>query len=109
MGTTDGTLELREGESLVLVELDFSERHELVAGETITGTPTVAVLDGDGDSSSNLTVTSIALNAGSDAVLFRVTVGIDAEEDDTYELKCTVVLSGGATIVECQDVSIVQC
>lgn len=109
MGTTDGTLELRVGESSVLVELDFTERHEIVAGETISSVTTLTVLDDDGDTSSDLTISSVALNTAHTKVQFRVTVGSGASVENRYEIKCSVVLSGGATIVECQDVSIVGC
>lgn len=108
MGTVDGTLLLHEGESSVLVEIDFSERHEIAdGGQTITGTPTVAVLL-DGSISTGLSVASIVLNGTSKIVQFRVTV-VSAVAGEDYELKCTVVLSGGATLVECLEVNMEPC
>lgn len=114
MGTVDGILVLHTNESLVEVEIDFSDRHEIVAGQTLSADPTITVLDADGASSSDLTVSSVARGTGAigttnTSITFKVTVNAAADEGAEYEIVCPVTLSGGATIKECLGVTIEKC
>jgi hypothetical protein len=114
VGTVDGILILRKGESLVEVEIDLSDRHEIVDGQTISSDPSPSVLDADGDTTTDLTVSSVARGTGTigttnTSVTFEVTVNAAAVEGDEYEIKFPIVLSGGATIVECLGVTIEKC
>lgn len=89
----------------VLAELDFSKRHEVaLGGQTITGVPTLRVLLDD-VVSTDLTISSMALDATSKKVQFRVTVAA-AAAPGIYHITCAVVLSGGATLVEALSVRV---
>lgn len=115
MGTLDGVLVLRKGESLVEEMVDFGYRHEIADGQTISVAPTITVVDADGSSSSHLTISAVALAAGDilgtagSAVTFKVTVTSDAVEGADYEIVIPVLLSGGATIKECLGVTVEKC
>lgn len=83
------TLVKRADESR-LYDFDFGVQPEFEAGQTISGTPTITVTDGSG-----LTVGSVATSGA------RVQAQISGgTAGTTYTLKCTVVTSGGALLVE---------
>lgn len=107
MGTIDGTLILHKGESLVEASISWADRHEVATGSQSISSPAIDVLDSDGDTSSDLTVTGVTVVG--DAVQFKVTVEDSAVEGAEYELKNWVTLSGGARVNECLIVSIEPC
>jgi hypothetical protein len=89
-------------EALPLV-LDYSKRHEIVAGQKLTGTATVRVLLG-AVLSTDLTVSSVQLDSTSTQVLFTLT-DVAAVIGNTYTVTCSVnITSGPAPLVESIDV-----
>jgi hypothetical protein len=107
MGTVDGVLVLHLGEEGIEVSLDYSSRHEVVDGQTMSS-PVLTVYDADGDVSTHLTIASGPTVSGTN-VNFTVTVDSAAEEGAEYEIKCQVTLSGGGRPVECLGVVIEKC
>ena len=88
------------GETIDGVEIDFSFRHEIAfLGQTLTGTPTITVLDDDGNVSAAFTVSGATLDATSTKVLFNLT-NVVAAPPSTYSALIQVSLSGGSGLVE---------
>ena len=77
---------------------DFSEVSEILAGQTLTGTPTVS------GSPSGLTFGSPSISGS------KVNVAISAGSDGTtYEITMTVTTSGSATLVGCGRLKVAAC
>jgi hypothetical protein len=101
-----GPLEFHDGELEVLYEFDFSRRHEVRAGQTVT-TAAVDPLEG-GAATAKLTITGVVISTDGKKVQFRVS-DTGASAGEIFELKCAVTLSGGATLIECGELLVSEC
>lgn len=81
-----------------LYAMDFARVQEIQDGETLTGTPTVVEQTGDGA----LTIGAPSISGS--LVQFRVSAGT---ADTRYTLRCTVLTSGGSTLVGEGELSLV--
>jgi hypothetical protein len=107
VGTVDGILTLHEGEEAIEVSISYADRHEVVAGQTLSS-PTLTVLDSDGDVTTDLVIASGPTVSGT-SVNFTITVDSAAVVGAEYEIKCQVTLSGGGRPIECLGVVIEKC
>lgn len=90
-------------EASLPVSFDFSQRHEVVSGQKLTGTPILAVFL-NGVASTDLTAASPVIDSTGTLVQFTFT-NVSATVGNTYVIGCSVNLSGGAApIVETLDV-----
>lgn len=97
-----GTLCLKVGE-VRLLGIDFAEMEEVEGGATLTGTPTVEMVD----AGSGVTITGAAVSGTKGQATFNGTAGVVATADQIanggngwtdYEFKVTVTTSGSATL-----------
>lgn len=94
-------------ELTVKFEIDFgAKRHELLTGgETITGTPAITILVCDAVS-TDLVAGGIVVDSTNKKVQFTLTAAAAATVGKTYQVVCTVALTGGATIFETLDIKV---
>ena len=85
------------GESSVLLTFDFSQRHEIALGITITSATTAVTLVNV--ASSDLTLASQAIDSTKKLVQVRVT-DASAVVGNSYRLVCTATLADGTILVE---------
>lgn len=83
-----------------LYDFDFTLQAEIVAGETLTGTPVVSSIP------SGLTFGTPIIGAGAKKVQVRISSG---EEGAIYDVKCIVSTSTGSTLVGCGELKILGC
>lgn len=81
-------------------DFDFTNQVEIAAGQTLTGTPTVT------SSPSGLTLTGPVLDSTNKKAQVTISGGT---VNETYEVTCTVGTSGGATLVACGELLIIEC
>lgn len=84
-----------------LYDLDFTDQKEIVAGETLTGTPTVTAAP------SGLTISSPPVIGGANKkVQVRISGGT---ANTTYSVLCTVTTTGGNTLQGCGTLYVSTC